>query len=179
MGQRQAPVWQVEPIAQTVPQAPQLLLSDCVLTQVGVAAVGVQSTCPVGHIGRAVRQVPVWQVWAIEQALPHMPQLAESVWRFAHTVPQAVWPVGHIDVPVQAPAVQVCPVAQVRPHMPQLAVLVWVSTHMPPHEVSPVGQADMRQAPAVQVWPAVQAVPQPPQLLVSVMVSTQVPPQAV
>ena len=79
MGQRHAPVWQVDPAAQAVPQAPQFMLSVCVFTQVGMAAIGVQSVCPVGQVGRLVRHVPVWQVWPIEHALPHMPQLAESV----------------------------------------------------------------------------------------------------
>ncbi len=98
-----------------------------------------------------MRHVPVWQVWPIEHALPHMPQLAESVCRSAQTDPHAVCPIGHIDVPMHVPPVQVWPVAQVRPQPPQLAELVIVSTHTPEHDVCPVGQVDMRHVPAAQV----------------------------
>ncbi len=70
-----------------------------------------------------------------EQALPHMPQLAGSLWRSAQAVPHIVWPVAHIVVPVHAPAAQVWPAAQVRPHMPQFAVSVWRFAQVLPQSI--------------------------------------------
>jgi hypothetical protein len=48
-------------------------------------------------------QAPAVQVWPVAQALPQVPQLAASVWRFLQVPEQLVWPVTQ----TQAPAVQV------------------------------------------------------------------------
>jgi hypothetical protein len=154
VGHRQAPIWHVEPIAQAVPQAPQLALSLCVLTQVGAAAIGVQSTWPIGHEGRVVPHTPARQVCPVAQVRPHIPQLASSTWRSAQTavapVPQSIWPMVQPAVPVQVPPAQVWPIAQVRPHIPQLAVSVMTLAQAAPQRVWPIGHAIIWQVPPMQ-----------------------------
>jgi hypothetical protein len=84
------------PAPQTVPQAPQLLLSVLGLTQVLL-----QTISPPAH-----RQIPCWQFAPFWQTLPHEPQLWASVFRLTQVVPHRVVPLGQ---PVQTPPAQVWP----------------------------------------------------------------------
>jgi hypothetical protein len=89
--QVQVPLTQCWPLLQVCPQAPQLLLSDCVLTQL------------VPHlVNPLVHTKP--QVLLLQVALPfggagqtakHLPQLFGSVWMLTHFVPQSLVPIGH------------------------------------------------------------------------------------
>ena len=172
MGQAQRPIVQVWPPAHTVPQAPQLLLSVCELTQLPL-----QSVVPV-----AQPQAPIAHTRPVGQARPQAPQLAASVWVLTHTRPQSVEPVGQR----QAPIWQVWPVGQAMPQAPQLALLVCVLTQVGAgaigvQSVSPVMQVGRgaTQRPIAQVLPAGQAIAHAPQLVGSVLVSAQAAPQRI
>ena len=60
--------------------------------------------------------------------VPHDPQLAVSLLRFAQVVPQYVVPPGH----PHTPPTHDWPVGHTRPHDPQLLRSVAVLTHAPP-----------------------------------------------
>jgi hypothetical protein len=109
-------MWQVPPtqlavplvVLQTLPQAPQLLVSVAVLKQSPPQAVCVG--------GQEVWQVPPLQTFPLGQAWLHWPQLPESAARFTHLPPQSVSPL----VQEQAPFEQICPLGQAWPQAPQL-----------------------------------------------------------
>jgi hypothetical protein len=176
-----APAVHVWPAAQAVPQAPQFIALLCSSTHVGAGAIGAQSVCPAAHMGRAEAQRPAMQLCPAAQAVPHAPQLAGSESSVAQPIPQRVWPMGHIAVPVHIPAPHVWPIAQVRPQAPQFKLSVAVSTHVPLQFVCPAGHIiiELPQRPAVQTWPAEQTVPHAPQFIVSVCVLVQTPLQRV
>jgi hypothetical protein len=109
------------------------------------------------------------------QALPHAPQLLESVLRLAQVPPHCVCWVGHPPLDVQAPATQTSWPPHALPQEPQFWKLICVSTQRPLQSCVPAGQV---QDPCEQICPAPQFVPQPPQLAVSLCVSTHAPAQA-
>jgi hypothetical protein len=74
---------------QTVPQFPQLLLSDRGSTQTPL-----QRICGTGHL-----HTPLTQERPGAHTLPHVPQLAGSVWVLTQVVPQAV-PVAQPQAPL-------------------------------------------------------------------------------
>jgi len=71
---RHMPVWQLWPIGQTVPQAPQLLASVCVSTQLPAHEVWVP-----GHI-TIIWQTPAWQTWP---AVPRSQSASVEHWQKA------------------------------------------------------------------------------------------------
>lgn len=68
-GQAQPPLTQEVPVGQTIPQAPQLLLSLVVLTQRPP-----QSVCP-----ETQPQRPAVHTWPVRQTIPQAPQLDASL----------------------------------------------------------------------------------------------------
>ena len=102
----QLPFEQV-PLAQLVPQLPQLAGSVWVSTQALL-----QKDWPLGQA-----QLPFEQDWPLAQALPQLPQLALSVWVSMQVPLQSVCPLPHW----QEPPWQVCPVLQALAQVPQLA----------------------------------------------------------
>ncbi len=71
------------------------------------------------------------------QTVPHVPQAAASVCRFAHRPPHTTWPAGHM----QTPAVHSEPPGHARPQAPQLAGSVLKFEHTPLQSVSPAAHA--------------------------------------
>ena len=79
----------------TVPQAPQLLLSDWRSVQV------------IPHMARGAAQggtqAPATHVFIAGQAMPQAPQLATSVWVLTHVaiapIPHATLPIGQVHTP--------------------------------------------------------------------------------
>ena len=69
------PPWQVWPVAHTLPQAPQLLLSLAVVAQYGAPPSGAQSVA----LPHVVPQTPPEQIWSAGHALPQAPQFLLSV----------------------------------------------------------------------------------------------------
>ena len=69
------------------------------------------------------------------QTLPQAPQLALSVWRLAHVVPQLVCPV--VQYNPHVPPAQMYPAGHLWPQVPQLAGSVWILVHAPLQFVSP------------------------------------------
>jgi hypothetical protein len=120
-----APSMQVSPVAQTLPQLPQLLGSLVVLRQPLA-----QQVVPPVHAGPplqlvGVLHVPATHVSPVAQGLPQLPQ-------FFGSVDVSVQPVAqHVSVPVQtgpplqlggvtqAPPLQVAPVGHTWSHPPQ------------------------------------------------------------
>jgi hypothetical protein len=74
--------------------------------------------------------------------VPHVPQLALSVCRFAQKAlepdPQTVKPAVHVVR--QCPAEHACPGEHIIPHDPQLALSVIVETHAPEQFSCAAGQ---------------------------------------
>jgi len=97
----QLPDWHVLPPLQTVPQAPQLLLSVWLLRQVAE-----QQMPPLPRL--------------LTQLVLQLPQAVASVLRFLQTPPQSVSPAGHL----QAPDWHVLPPVQTLPQLPQLLLSV-------------------------------------------------------
>ena len=102
-----------------------------------------EHTCPAPHV------------------VPHAPQLALSVCRFAQLAPHTVSPAPQFGRHV--PAEHAWPAGQCVPHAPQLWSSVRRFTHSVPHAVCPAGH-DTLHIPAMQTLPAGQTVPQVPQL---------------
>ena len=74
----QVPLLQTWPVAQVVPQLPQLVASDA--TQEPP-----QESCPDAHL-----HTPLWQVCPPEQGLPQTPQLLELELVSTHVEPQSI-----------------------------------------------------------------------------------------
>src|SRR4051812_3713089 len=80
-----------------------------------------------------IAQAPLTHAAVGPHALPHMPQLAESVLVSVQPVMQHVWPVAHAGPPLhvivglQTLATHVLPIGQTVPHAPQLFASVAVS----------------------------------------------------
>jgi hypothetical protein len=163
---------QEEPVGQTWPQPPQLLLLELRSTQALP-----QMVSPVGHWHAPLPQVapggqtllqapqlltstarslqtplqqlrPVWQTW------PQAPQLLMSVPVLVHAPLQSVWPEGQL----QTPLTQLRPVEQAGPaphwHFPakQLSAAVAEQTlPQPPQLLTLVSR--LAQVPRQQVWP--------------------------
>src|SRR5262245_39112949 len=106
-------------------------------------------------------------------ALPHMPQLSESVAMSVHAESQKLWPKGQ-----QPPPVQSSPVAQALPQVPQFAGSLSVSMHWSPHWVVPPRHSTPHCA-TEQSSPSAQACSQLPQCERSRFRSTQSAPQGV
>jgi hypothetical protein len=102
----QAPATHSCPLAQAVPQAPQLRGSDCGLVQNPVAPVATtpQTACPVGQAetharaeqtsvpGHTGTQAPAEHVCPGAHPMPHPPQLLESVLVCVHSDPHCEYP---------------------------------------------------------------------------------------
>ena len=112
--------------------------------------------------------------------VPHMPQFAVSLWKFAHTplAAQYVVPDGHELTQLELPAApaQCVPAAQVVPQVPQLVfVVVDVSqplATLPSQLAQPASHAAMPHAPAVHAAVACgmeHAVPHAPQAVTVVL----------
>jgi hypothetical protein len=116
--------WQLQPSAQTTPQAPQLALSKSRLVQMPLHIVP-----PAPQPLPPPLQVPLTQVVPAPQTFPQAPQLAASVDVLTHAVPQRVWPATHA---LHVPFTQygVAPL-QTRPQAPQLPVSVLRSAQRP------------------------------------------------
>jgi hypothetical protein len=165
----QVPAEQVCPCVQAVPHTPQLFGSVVVCVQDEPhcwypAPQDAQSSPPscsgatpqplvLPELLQLATQLPATQSFPFPQAVPHVPQLDESVCVSvqnpvapAATVPQTTCPVGHVErhapppqtsvpgqIDLQLPLVQTSPCAQTVPHVPQLlgSALVWV--HCCPH----------------------------------------------
>jgi hypothetical protein len=112
-----APAVQLCVEVQTVPQAPQLVVSLAVSTHTPLHEV-----VPEGH-----RQRPVEHDVPAGQRVPQAPQLFESVAVFTQVVPQVTLPAGH----VHAPAVHTCEGPQVTPQAPQLLASTAVLAQRP------------------------------------------------
>jgi hypothetical protein len=101
------PAWQVVPLAQRFPQAPQFELSVC------------SSTHAVPQAERPPVQVsvhlPAVQSCAPTHSVPQVPQLFGSIERSTHTPPQDVCPAGQAHLP----ATQLVPPLQATPQPPQ------------------------------------------------------------
>ena len=133
-------------------------------------------------------QAPALQRCPLEQALPHPPQLALSVWVLVHAVPHAVLP-AVVQETVHVPPLQVdvAPVTVVEhfvPHVPQLALSVFVSVQAVPQTVLPLAVQDTAHEPPLQLDVAPMTVvehlvPHVPQLAPSVFVLVHVVPQLV
>lgn len=84
------------PVPHARPQAPQLLVLVCRLTQVLGTPPGVDghADCPDGHI---ITQAPLLQAWPGPQTMPQPPQFAPSMAVRTHRLPQRVnpWAVLH------------------------------------------------------------------------------------
>ena len=159
------PLAQICPAWQTVPQAPQLFLSDWVLKHPFVHEV-----VPVGHA-----QTPLLQFAPVLHAVLQVPQWLGSVWRETHWLPHNTCPPLHVGVPLHTPATQVWPDWQDWPQAPQLFASVAVLTHEPPQLTWPAGHEATVQTPETQDWPAPQTVPHAPQLFGSFIVLTHEP----
>jgi hypothetical protein len=165
--------------AHTLPHDPQFETVVLVLTSQPLAAFMSQFAKPALHMPTLHRPAAHAAVpLATIHAIPHAPQLVESVWVFTHVImapmPQMVLGIGQSIR--QAPATHICPIGQALPHMPQLVASVIVLTHVAPHIVVPIAQAHM---PAWHTRPAGQAIPQAPQFMLSVCVSTHPAPAQV
>jgi hypothetical protein len=168
---------------QTVPQAPQLWVSEAVLTQVPAQQVPLAPPPSLQLPPEPGWQVPLLQVWQVGQ-LPHEsvpPQPSGTDPQVAPCAAQLVgvqqtpllhtWPEEQHEPPqatVEAgqahrPFVQVCVTPQIVPQLPQLLESEEVLIQAPAQQVVPVGH----------LWP------QLPQLLLLVWRSTQVPEQFV
>ena len=86
-GQTQTPLWQVAPLVQAEPHAPQLRLSDVILTHAFE-----QLVRPAPH---CVAQPPVEQTIPAAHCVEHEPQWSGSVAISVQTPKQRTWPAGH------------------------------------------------------------------------------------
>jgi hypothetical protein len=162
----QTPLTHVVPVAQTLPQAPQLCESPLMFVSQPFAGSRSQSAYP-------ARQAWTWHWPATQMAVPfgsthtfpHVPQLFASVDRFTQAAPHAVVPAGHV---VHVPSTQTEPAAQ-QVVAPLAEVQTWpVAQQTPPAQVSPAAQhAPLQRTPEVhsvhppgpQIMPAGQHVP--------------------
>jgi hypothetical protein len=127
-------------LGHTVPQVPQLFLSIIRFTQFGAQQSGpipfsqvVQSMFPmlVGHMHPPFTHTPVPHEW------PHVPQLAESLFRSAQPDVQHESPPPHAcceAAQTQLPWEQTSPSPQAWPHTPQLSWSVCRSLHTVPND---------------------------------------------
>jgi hypothetical protein len=177
--------WQIWPPVQGKLQAPQLLMSLLVSTQLPLQSVEPE--------GQPNTQVPAAHESPVAQALPQLPQFIGSVLVFTHALPHWVsggWHFGgvtHIELWQTCPMAQQAPLqstwpdgqlftqlppehdwfwAQVRLQAPQLDESELRLTQRPLQFVRPVRQPLM-QLPWLQKVPAPQTLPQLPQLLSS------------
>jgi len=158
----QRPAVQLWPLAQTLPQAPQLLGSLVVLEQAPL-----HRTCPVGQLPPPEAQIPLIQTSPDGQTWPHAPQLFGSLVVLVQVPLHRTCPVGQLPPLVaQTPLVQTSPDGQTWPHAPQFFGSLVVLVQVPLHRTCPVGQVPppVLQVPLVQGIPVGQAVPQVPQL---------------
>jgi hypothetical protein len=121
---------QLWPIPQTVPQAPQLELSELRSAQLPPAHI-------IWPLGQVVAQRPAEQVCGATQALPQRPQCLPSLCTLTHTTPapvvQAVCPAAQVER--QAPAVQAIPAGHALPQTPQFMLSESGETQVPPHAI--------------------------------------------
>jgi hypothetical protein len=124
------PALQISPSLQSVPQAPQLVRSVCVLTHDWPHA----SVPP----PQLLAHLPDEQTSPALQAAAQAPQLAPSVPRVTHALPH--W----VDPPPQLvehfPAEQTSPDLQTLPQAPQLVTSCASEVHAPPHTCAPSPQ---------------------------------------
>ncbi len=111
------------------------------------------------------------------QALPQLPQFAESVNVDVQTSPHTRIPKPQ-DMATHDPPTHISLLVQAIPHPPQLAESLFVFTHEPLQLVVPKPQVAW-QVPNEQTWVDVQAVAQLPQCIGSLNVSTQLPLQLI
>ena len=94
-------------------------------------------------------QMPLMHMPGGGQAMPHMPQLAGSVWVLVQIPPQRVF--GGVQVVPQIPPEQVWPPEQMKPHEPQLLGSLLVFTQSPPQSMLGGVHVVPPQLPTVQV----------------------------
>ena len=123
------------------------------------------AVCPVPH---DIMHTPAWQLWPEPHTVPHVPQFARSLCRFAHPATQLVMPVGHATS-LQWPAMHVKPGRHDARQLPQLLSSVWRSAQVDEQTVCMAGHV-AEQLPATQTSPAAHAMPHAPQLLASTRV---------
>jgi hypothetical protein len=160
---RQRPASQTWLDPHALPHWPQLLGSARRLTQAPL-----QLKKPGSHWHPPLRHRPL-----VAQAVPQLPQSAESVCGSTHRPPQSRYWEGQVG-PWHCPWAQGMPGAQALLHAPQSFGLVWRLTHVLPQTWRPGAHAHW---PPAQVWPAAHAWPHWPQLWGSEAVLVQVPPQ--
>ena len=78
--QIQTSFWQVDPLGQAFPQAPQLALSLCSFTHTPL-----QGCVPAGH-----PHLPPWHIIPPAQTFPHVPQFSLLEFKFTHEPLQSV-----------------------------------------------------------------------------------------
>jgi hypothetical protein len=165
--QVQVVLTQLAPVAQTLPQEPQLLES-----LVGSTQTPPQAIC--GHVQLRFTQPPALQVWLELQAWLQPPQLFTSELVSTQVLLQTVSPE---TLQAHLLLAQLAPVAQAMPQPPQFFESMLVFVHTPLQDVWPVGQP--WHLPLWQVMPLTHGKPQYPQLFGSVLRLTQLPLQLV
>src|SRR5215218_2357238 len=159
LGQSQTPSKQVRPPLQTLPQAPQLLLSQHVETHVplqftspsaqqsplGQPQIPSKHVSPGGQTLPHAPQTPPLQT-PLAQALAQAPQCPESEVRSRQpsAMPQYEIPTGQFarsQTPLRH-STGTSPLSQISPHAPQLLRSDWRSTQVPPQSVRPDSQVE-------------------------------------
>jgi hypothetical protein len=150
---------------QTVPQAPQLVLSVLASTQVPPHSVLLVSV----HLHTLLAQLV-----AVGQAASHAPQCASLVAVFTHAAAES-----HHRVPngqTHAPPLHASPLPHHLPQVPQFDASLESETQLLPHgEVEPAHT----QLPALQYLPEAHATPHAPQFAESLLRLTQLVPHGV
>jgi hypothetical protein len=145
-GQVQAPLKQVAPVPQAMPQPPQLASSESVFTHEPP-----QFFSPGAHCV----QSPPLHACVEPQALVQVPQWAGSFPRSTQVPLQSVRPLAHRH----DPAMQSLPPVHALPHVPQLAASDFVSTQAAPHASSGAPQDAAPPVPPVPLDVLVVALP--------------------
>jgi len=159
---------QTWPAAQTVPQAPQLVVLVAVLT--GRPPHWLMSPLAVNAVHR-----PLMQLVFAGHTVPGLPQLKLSAAYDTHA-PSTCWvPAGQL--PVHVPLRQACPGLHVVPHAPHCANVLRPTQRSVQRRLS-APQAGA-QVPPAQDWVGVHAVPHCPQLALLVVSVAQAPLQLV
>jgi hypothetical protein len=166
---------ELDPLAQALPQRPQLPVAVVRLVSQPLAATPSQSPKPTLHARRHAPAAQSGEALApVGHTVPQAPQLVTLVAVATQVVPQRVVPAAQVSM--QAPAEQRWPVGHARPHAPQLLESVRVLTSqplaaMPSQLVKPALHVNP-QAEAAQVEVALaragHTVPQAPQLVAAV-----------
>jgi hypothetical protein len=163
LGQPHAPPLQVWPPGHTTPTHARCTHALPKHTESG------SHVCPVQLLAM---HWPAAHACPLGHTVPQAPQLAESVWKFAHAPAHAVWPGAQAQTPCEHanPAPHTTPTHDLSTHA--FCEHTWSG----PHIVAP--QALGKHAPLPQPSPEAHDLPQLPQFASSVSVATQLEPQA-